>query len=125
MSLRLKFILIGFLVSAAVAVVGATQLHRLQQEAFAAETERRVQMLSDVGEAMGGYIWAHAAPATAAYTKSVVLETMAPAFAIRALFDGFHRLAPEYSFRSPSLNPTRREDLATDLEAGLIRRFDG
>jgi sigma-B regulation protein RsbU (phosphoserine phosphatase) len=54
----------------------------------------------------------------------VVLETMAPAFAIRALFDGFHGLAPEYSFRSPSLNPTRREDLATDLEAGLIRRFD-
>jgi hypothetical protein len=124
MSLRLKFVLVMLLASSAVAAAGAWQLRRLQVEAFATEARKRVELLADFGDAGRGYIWDQAARATMAHTDSLILETMSPAFAVRGLFDEFHKLAPEYLYRSPSLNPTRAEDRATPLEADLIRRFD-
>ena len=124
MPLMLKFVLAVVGAVAIVTGVGAWYLYELQREAFEAEARNRVELVLNFGRAARSFTEQTLSPSVGGATDELILEAMAPASTVRHLFDEFHALMPEYTYRSPSLDPMNPDDQATPLEAEIIRGFD-
>lgn len=55
--------------------------------------------------------------------KGVFVAETVPAFAAQSNFKKLQKTLPSFSYREPALNPTNREDRATDWEADIIQEF--
>lgn len=124
MPLMVKFVLAVVGAVAIVTGTGAWHLYQLQRETFEAEARNRVELVLNFGTATRSFTSQTLSPAVTGATDELILEAMAPASTVRHLFDEFHALMPEYTYRSPSLDPMNPDDQATPLEAEIIRRFD-
>ncbi|SHN13405.1 Tll0287-like domain-containing protein [Roseibium suaedae] len=123
MGLRFKYN-IALLLTCLVGIAAASGVSYLVvQKSAVREIHQAIDLIRANAIAVRSYTVSNITPALSDDSDILFFPETVAAFSAQSVFQGFKKMFPEFSYKEAALNPTNPDNLANEMETGLIEQL--